>query len=254
VQVVAAVRPGEQLRVRFDLRKPRLRVETRGEVMWATPSGQCGIRFLDVSPRMTRQINEWIFGSLLDGLPSRPDPDGSAFAESRFAESKFGTRSLALVAPGKEQAEDQDQDQDQDQDDGLMVSAVPVKVIELPLRPEPDHIRDDAAEDSAQLAAMLPATELDWLSQPLSGRGLVWTVNTLVVLAAVLLFTLVFLSVTHEPPQRPFAMAAGATVLVAALYWGFFKVFGGGSPGARLARLREFDAEDDEEARGARFR
>jgi hypothetical protein len=245
VQAVAAVRPGQQLRVRFELRGPRLRVESHGEVMWATPSGQCGIRFLDGSPRMTRQINEWIFGNLLAGLPPWSGPDGSVFAKSRSAQSKFLTRSLALVAPGKEE---------EYEDDGLLISAAPVKVIELRLRPEPDRIRDDAAERSAHVAATPPATELDWLSQPLSGRGLVWTVNTLVVLAALLLFALVFLSVTGEPPRRPFAITVGTAVLVAALYWGFFKVFGGGSPGARLARLRELGAEDDEETRGPRFR
>ena len=118
----------------------------------------------------------------------------------------------------------------------------------------PTHTRDDEAEDSANLAATHPATELDWLSQPLSGRGLAWTVNMLVVLAALLLFAVVFLSVTREAPRWPFAMASGATVLVAALYCGFFKAFGGGSPGARLARLRELDREEEEESRGPRFR
>ena len=54
VQAVAAVRPRQQLRVRFELRDPRLRVESRGEVMWATSSGQCGIRFLDLPPEMTQ--------------------------------------------------------------------------------------------------------------------------------------------------------------------------------------------------------
>ena len=56
VQAVAALRPMQQLRLRFELRAPRLRVETRGEVMWSTPSGQCGIRFLDLPPRISRQL------------------------------------------------------------------------------------------------------------------------------------------------------------------------------------------------------
>src|SRR5450631_930394 len=48
VQAVAAVRPRQQVRVRFELRYPRLRVEARGEVAWSTFSGECGIRFLDL--------------------------------------------------------------------------------------------------------------------------------------------------------------------------------------------------------------
>ena len=67
VQAVASVRPRQQLRVRFELRYPRLRIETRGEVVWSTFSGQCGIRFLDLPPRLHRQIDEWIFGNLLEG-------------------------------------------------------------------------------------------------------------------------------------------------------------------------------------------
>ena len=82
VQAVAALRPRQQVRVRFELRYPRLRVEARGEVTWATVSGQCGIRFLDVSPRMTRQINEWIFGNLLDGASLHSERAGSMFAGS----------------------------------------------------------------------------------------------------------------------------------------------------------------------------
>jgi hypothetical protein len=233
VQVVAAVRPRQQLRVRFELRYPRLRVETRGEVMWATFSGQCGIRFLDMSPRMTRQINEWIFGNLLEGGAAHAEPAGPMFAESAIQG-----------------------------DDGLVLSAAPRKVIELPLRAEADesaedsHVAEQAATNQTatnQIAAN-KSVELDWLSQPLSGRGLVWTVNTLVVVAALLLFAVVFLSVTREAPPWPIASASVAALLVAGLYWGFFKMFGGSSPGTRLARLAGSDQDDDEEDGAARFR
>src|ERR1035438_8749274 len=87
VQVVAAVRPLQQLSVRFELFHPRVRVETLGEVTWATRSGQCGIRFLDISPRMARQIDEWIFGNLLEGFALHSERAGSLFAGSAFAES-----------------------------------------------------------------------------------------------------------------------------------------------------------------------
>jgi len=220
VQAVAAVRPQQRLRVRFELRNPRVRVEARGEVTWSTISGQCGIRFVELSPRMTRQINEWIFGNLLDGVSLHAEQAGPMFADA------------ASVQVG---------------DDGLMVSAFPLKVIELPARADAaSHV--DLRVDTGEFA-----TELDWLSQPLSGRGLIWTINSLVIVAALLLFALVFLSVTGEAPAWPGAMVSGAAILVAALYWGFFQLFGGTSPGARLARLVGRDVED-EEARDTRFR
>jgi hypothetical protein len=211
VQAVAAVRPRQQLRVRFELRYPRLRVEARGEVAWATFSGQCGIRFLDLSPRMARQIDEWIFGNLLEGISLHSERAGTMFAASPAAE----------------------------EDDGLMVSAAPVKIIELPVRLQPSGYERELPENAA-------AAELDWLSQPLSGRNLIWTINALVMAAALLLFALVFLSVTHEAPPRPFAMTGVGAASVAALYWGFFQWFGGESPGARLARLAGLEGDMEE--------
>jgi hypothetical protein len=300
VQVVAAVRPGQQLRVRFELRSPRLRVETRGEVMWATSSGQCGIRLLDLPPRMARQINEWIFGNLLDGAALQTDCDRSMFIESRFIESRFiESRSVEsrsaesrlressvremrpAVSPvlprpvpaGEGVAKEDDV---AEEDDGLMVSAAPVMVIELKARPEPvldpDHDnQEDVNPDDSLLSVHAPASEAiafeaaagevawetpaesDWLSQPLSGNSLAWTVNALAVTAALLLFALVFLIVTRELPEWPFAMIGGAAAFVVCFYWGFFKLFGGISPGARLARLAVSDSEGEKEI-DARFR
>jgi hypothetical protein len=216
VQAVVALRPRQQMRVRFELRYPRVRVETRGEVVWSTFSGQCGIRFLDMQPRVTRQIKEWIFGNLLEGATLHPERVGPMFAETAI------------------------------EDDGLLLSAAPRKIIELPLRPESPEASQ--SEEGAPQATDR-TTEMDWLSQPLSGRTLAWTVDTLAVFAAVLLFALVFLSVTRETPRWPWAMAAGVVTMMVVLYWGFFRTFGGSSFGARLARMAADDEEEDVDAR-----
>ena len=224
VQLVAAVRPQQQLRVRFELRYPRLRVESRGEVVWATSSGQCGIRFLELPERAGRQINEWIFGNLLQGGALHAEPAESMFAVHTAA----GDDGSAAVA-------------ESEKEDGLLVSSAPVKVIPLPPRTVVEESEVDAQSQ-----------ELDWLSQPLSGRGLAWTINVLAVFAGILLFAVVFLSVTREAPRWPWALAGGDAVLVALLYWGFFWMFGGVSLGSRLAWLAE--ERQDEEERDTRFR
>lgn len=244
VQVVAAVRPRQQLRVRFELNYPRLRVETRGEVVWATFSGQCGIRFLDLPPRMIRQIDEWIFGNLLEGISLHSERDESAFADPILTLLPLAQTSLAEQSSLESPVEEADGD-----DDGLMVSAAPLKVIELPARPE---LLQSPHYDASEIAARMPA-ELDWLSQPLSSRGLAWTVNTLVVVASLLLFVLVFLSVTREAPKWPVEMTAGAAIFVVVLYWGFFRTFGGSSLGARLASLAESGKDNSDEGE-TRFR
>ena len=214
-QVVAAVRPKQQVRVRFELRYPKLRVESRAEVVWATFSGQCGIRFLDLAPKMERQINEWIFGNLLEGATIHPERAGTVFS-------------------GLET------------DDGLLISPAACNVIALPRSPEFNK------EHSTAVSRVRESTELDWLSQPLSGKSLAHTVNALVIVAAVLLFALVFLSITRSAPPWPVSMTMGGIAAVALLYWGFFKMFGGLSPGERLARLAEANAENADDS--ARFR
>ncbi len=220
VQAVATVRPQQKVGVRIELRYPRLRVETRGEVVWSTFSGQCGIRFLDLSPRVARQIDVWILGNLLEGAALSSSSD---------------VPELQLRA---------------EYDDGLLLSAAQRKVIELP-------VRADASPHAASrpsIARDEDSFELDWLSQPLSGRSLAWTVNMLVVFAALLLSVLVFLSVTREAPPWPLAIAGAAGVVVSGLYWGFFKICGGPSVGERLARLARSDIQQNEEAQPARFR
>ena len=246
-QVVAAVRPRQKVHLHFELRYPRLRIETRGEVIWATFSGQCGIRFLDLTPRMQWRIDEWIFGNLLEGTAlyeeEIPAKDRPWFMDFRPEKSRTAASGPASEASEPETGRETEED-------GLMVSAAPSKVIALPTQPE----RQGAAE--ARAAALIPLSEpveLDWLSQPLSSRGLAWTVNTLAIAASLLLCALVFLAVTRELPRWPLVMAAGAAIFVTGLYWGFFKLFGGASPGTRLARLAGYDVESEREAQ-ARFR
>jgi PilZ domain len=236
VQAVAAPRAQQQLRVRFELRHPRVRIETRGEVMWSTSSGKCGIRFLDLPPGMIRQINEWVFADLLEGASLHLEKTGSVFIEPEVRPERE-LRDGALVSGAL-------------QDDGLLISPAPLKIIELPARQDPVMV----LMDEAARAVGEQASAWDWLSQPISGRGLAWAVNTLVVVAACLLFTLVFLSVTHEAPPWPLLMIVVGACAVGGMYWAFFRIFGGSSLGARLVRLAASDEENDEEERGARFR
>lgn len=240
VQAVAALRPRQQLRVRFELRYPRLRVEAHGEVLWSTSSGQCGIRFLDLPPRMGHQINEWIFGNLLEGISLHRDRPMFGAPAAR-AKERHGQNGPLITA---------------EEEDGLLMSPAPLRVIELASRPDPgDPVKSlDTCIPSPQRRDIeIVPDQLGWLSQPLSSRGLAWTINTLAVIAGLLLSAFVFLSVTGHAPRWPIAMTVGAACLVAAMYWGFFQLFGGSSLGTRLAQLAARDEADQEESE-SRFR
>lgn len=238
VKAVAGVRPRQQVRVRFELRHPRLRLETVGEVEWVSPSGQCGIRFLGMPPRTTRQIDEWIFGNLLEGSAPYSEQSTSVFGDSSPGESNLSFSAMWALPEVAEV------------EDGLVISPAPSNVIALPAREEfaePSEAGDPTIRSANRI-------ELDWLSRPLSGRSLAWTINILVVVAAMMLCLLVFLSITREPPKWPLSLAFGAAIFVAGFYWGFFWLFGGGTLGSRLARLAAHDSEEDGEERDARFR
>jgi len=234
VQAVAAPRPEQQVRLRFELRNPRVRIETRGEVMWSTSSGQCGIRFMDLPSAVTRQINEWLFADLLAGASLHSQKAGPIFLEPELDPE---LRNARLSSGAVE-------------DDGLLISPASVKTIALPAQRDPVAV---LMEEAAWKVGEQPSP-WDWLSQPLSERTLAWAINTLVVLAGSLLFTLVFLAVTHEAPPWPLLTVAIGACIVGAMYWAFFRIFGGSSLGARLARLAAGDEENDEEERDARFR
>jgi hypothetical protein len=68
IQAVGALHPGQSVRMRFDLLNPRTRFDVRAVVSWANPSGQAGVRFLDLSRQAGRQLNDWIFANLMRGV------------------------------------------------------------------------------------------------------------------------------------------------------------------------------------------
>jgi len=241
LQVIAPVSPLQQYSVRLDLRSPRLRIETRGEVVWSTLAGECGIRFLDLPPRSKDQIKEWILGDEPESVSIRPEQQ-----EPVFFEPVLGSRvtEKAGLSENPERGEGFD--------DGLLVSATGRSAIELPILPErmPEPVLLHREVPDSPAETVVP---LDWLAQPLSGRGLAWTVNVLVVVAGLLLFAVVFLSLVGEAPPWPLAVTAGMACVVTLMYWGFFQVFGGSSFGTRLARLVTGDP-DDEQSISVRFR
>jgi hypothetical protein len=242
VQAVAPLRQQQRVRLRFELRFPRLRMETCGQVSWATSSGQCDIRFVDLPARTSRQIDEWIFSNLLDAIARDAGHPRSIFAAP------------AVSILGEENISDEDA---LEENDGLTLSAAPRPAIRLQTgftrrgeAPGPHH---RGGGDLAYPASD-PYAQPNWLSQPLSGRTLAWLIDSLVVIAGLLLFALIFLSIAHELPPWPLTLgtASAAALFVAAAYWSVFAVFGGPSLGARLAQAAsslEGEKESEEAVR-----
>ncbi len=240
IQAVAPPKPQQTVRLRFELRHPNVRVDTHGEVTWATSSGQCGVRFVDLSSRVRRQINQWIFGSLLDFLPQDAD----------------GTASILAPSPVSDGLKESD---------GLIVSAVPRPVIQLGSAADAtferklEQVRTTAERpvifnpESSRIAS---EESQGWFLQPLSGRTVALLVDSLVVIAGLLLFSLVFLATARELPR--WSVTIGSLVLagvfVTTAYWTLLSLFGESSLGERVARLATRDLIDPTEGAGPRFR
>jgi hypothetical protein len=214
VQAVARLRLDQPVRLRFELRSPRLRVEAQGHVSWCNASGQCGIRFVNLPLRAVQQIDEWIFSNLLDALAR-----GAVNAHPMF-----GAQVVSIA---------------RDQDDGLIVAASPRAAIRL--EPSFAGVGETAGlnhRESDVDEAYPRAQDLNWLSRPLSARTIAWMVDGLVLIAAALLFGVIFLSIAHEVPEWRITLSAvfAAMALIAGACWILFRVVGRASLGARLTK------------------
>jgi len=211
VQLVSPVRPQQRLRLRFELKHPRVRVETHVEVTWVGSSGQCGVCFVDLPARAGDQINEWIFSNLLESAGREADQsNGLMLSPSPRPAIVLDAGVVAIEhRRGRRRVEEEQAHEDR-----------------KPVHSE--ALRTPVAEARSQLSP---------LSQPHSGRTLAWLVDSLVMIAGLLFFALIFLAIAHELPPWPLTLAAvaGAAVFVGVAYWVVFELFGRASLGVRLA-------------------
>jgi hypothetical protein len=225
VQAVSPLHENQRIRLRFDLRFPRLRVDAYGHVTWANAGGQCGVQFVDLPAQTRRQVDEWVFSNLLEAIARAAAQPNSIFAPADQARPGVA----AKVAQRLEQSVTQRVAHEE----RLVPAASPIKDgLKKPASPPADTV---ITTGSGALTAELDAEKARpiWLS----GKALARMVDGLTVFAGWLLFALTFLSLAKELPQWPLALIAGfgAAGFVAAAYWGMFAIFGGESLGTRLA-------------------
>jgi PilZ domain len=237
IQAVAALRPRQLVHVRFQLHRPRVKVEAQAEVIWANSSGQCGLRFLDLPPALIRQINEWIFGSLLDSIPHASQESGGIFG-AQSAQSAHSEDGLVVSPTGRRT---------------IQLATEDAAAERIPMRYWHPRAEKELDGESGNHAVVLG---FDWLANPLSARSLALVIDILVMVAAFLIFSVVFLTIAHELPPWPLNLAAGfsAAVFVPGLYSALILFSGGRSLGHRLAELSEASEETAELEDAVRFR
>lgn len=204
VQVVGALRSGQEVDLHFELLQPRVRLEARGQVRWADRSGQAGIQFLGLPTRSERALRDWLFTQML-ALAALSGRD-SIFSEATELVLSSGHPRAIFVAP----------------------------------HPQPLRLR---------------AETLRWGPFQLSSEGFSIFVDTLVLLCALLLFSISAIVVMGGLPAWPLATAlvlTAATIFTAVYQILFSDFFCGETPGKRLALLATLPPGEEEETN--RFR
>ncbi len=231
LQSVSPLRLDQQVQLRFDLLRPRLHVETTGRVAWADERGQAGVQFLNLPERSRRSIKQWTFTQLLARAHQLAEAGFVFCPEDR----KETAAQLLFSSPPRAPIALQTQGADAS------------SAVELSL---PSFER---SQDSS------PTLRFDWFPLPLAERVLARIVDGLILVCALLLFSVIAIAVTETFPAWPVAAALAllVTCVFGALYWFLFAFWEGSTPGARLAemasRLRTRH-EEMEEAERPRFR
>jgi DNA-binding response OmpR family regulator len=63
-----------QIGLRFTLPDGSLEVDTHGEIAWANPNGQSGVRFLDLPESEVEKLKTWLLANASEVPPEEPDP------------------------------------------------------------------------------------------------------------------------------------------------------------------------------------
>jgi hypothetical protein len=198
VQAVAALQVNEQVQLRFELLNPRVRVETSGRVAWADSTGQAGVEFRALSRRSQRSLKEWLFTHLLSSAHH-------AAWNTIFAEPEADHESRLQFSPATRRS------------------------IRLPAKAPAVRASQDERRATLHILGTRVGIQVRLLSRLLDG---------LILTVAVLLFSVVGISMTHISPSWPAGLIILAVVsgFIGCLYGFLFNFWIGATPGASLAR------------------
>jgi len=102
MDVLAAqpLHPAALVGLRFTLPDGSLEIETRGEVAWANPNGQSGVRFLDIPAEVLEKLQAW----LLANSPEVPSADPDFVSPCKLTDLSLGGCYVETDSPFPEQA------------------------------------------------------------------------------------------------------------------------------------------------------
>jgi CheY-like chemotaxis protein len=104
--------PAALIGLRFTLPDGSIEIDAHGEVAWANPNGQSGVRFLDIPATQAEQLKTWLHANTPDAPPEEAEPVsvckltdlslGGCYVETESAFPERALVDLCLRAAGME--------------------------------------------------------------------------------------------------------------------------------------------------------
>jgi len=199
MQTVSPLTLDQQVRLRFELPAPRVRIEAAGRIAWTDSWGQAGVQFVDLPERSQRSLKEWIFAQVLSNAYLFSASESVAVKGNRAegaTELLFSTSPRAAIRL-----------------ESVVVAPTPPDV--------PKRVR------------------LQWCPIPISLRALAKMLDALILVCAILLFAVMSMVMTDVLPTWlitiPLAIAVAG--IFGAIYWFLFAFWFSSTPGEHLARM-----------------
>src|SRR5690348_3465230 len=204
IQAVGRLHKDQLVHLRFELLRPKIRIDITGQVAWADKAGQAGLHFVDLRPRLQRQLRDWIFADLL-AIAVEFGPNRSPI---------FGLSTDEPTA------------------DGLIIPAALKSTV---VEEEQDEV---AASAPIEMLLRLTAWPAD-----IYPKTLARFVDSVIVVSAVLLFAVIAIETVGVFPTATVALAMGLglTSALGAVYYFLFRYVMGMTVGRYLAKLAAAD-------------
>jgi len=204
IQAVSRLQSEQVIHLRFDFIRPRAKFELIGQVAWANADGQAGLRFTDIPLRTRRLLKDWVLSDLLT------------------AATELSTPGPVLKTANGE--------------DGLVMARQALQSIRLTASAVEPTTRDDLPRGALD---SLPRIGFAWWPARIGQRGLAGTVDAMVVISAVLLFSIIVVKLTDVLPSWPIMASTETTLALvfALLYHYLCRFLMQRTLGTRLAEI-----------------
>jgi hypothetical protein len=92
--------PAAIVNARFILPDQSTEIDLRGEVAWANPNGESGVRYTDIQDNLKQSLREWVVANAADFLPEDPEP----VSECRLSDLSLGGCYVETQSPFPERS------------------------------------------------------------------------------------------------------------------------------------------------------